>query len=162
MKNTKVFSLKSLFGLAKMINDFGTFQQYIAKSFNINSTDSGCNAFLDCEITNPLSEKYRTNQQNRAVREYWILLSNDLNEAGATFTSHLGIDCKFNPKLIETIWREHQILLFGHESTTKLTTEKINDLYDAFNLYFSENFGVYTPFPSIQGYLNKKDAEKYG
>jgi hypothetical protein len=161
MKSSKIFSLKSLFGIAKMSSDFYYFQQYIAKNFNISSTDSRCNEFLDCEIINPFSEKYRTNLQNRAIREYWILLANELNKVGATYLSHLGIECKFTSDLIEFIWREHQVLLFGHKTTTKLTTDKINQLYDAFNLYFSEKFGVYVPFPSIQGYFNKIDSKNY-
>jgi hypothetical protein len=105
-----------------------------------------------------LTKKVRTNSQNAALHLYLTQLAEQLNEAGYTFTTYLGMEVPFTMELIkESIWKPTQKELFDIDSTTKLTSDNINTLIDVFSKAFGER-GIYVEWPSIQGLLNKLDS----
>ncbi len=108
-----------------------------------------------------LTPKTRTNSQNNALHLYFSQLSEQLNNAGYTFTNVLEMEMPFTPELIkESIWKPTQKEMFGIDSTTKLNTEMINKLIDVFSLHFGQR-GIFVEFPSWQGFLNKLDSQNY-
>ncbi len=105
-----------------------------------------------------LETKKRTSAQNRALHLYFNQLSDQLNSAGYTFTNFLGIELSFTPELIkESIWKPTMQEMFNIKSTTKLTTEMINQLITVFSKHFGER-SIYVEFPNWQIFLNKMDG----
>lgn len=105
-----------------------------------------------------MRSKTRSNAQNNALHLYFSQLAEQLNNAGYTFTNVLGLEMPFTMILIkESIWKPTQKDMFGIDSTTKLTTQMINELIDVFSKHFGER-GIYVEFPSFQAFLNKLDS----
>lgn len=105
-----------------------------------------------------MRSKTRSNAQNNALHLYFSMIADQLNNAGYTFTNALGLEIPFTMTLIkESIWKPTQKDMFGIDSTTKLTTQMINELIDVFSKHFGER-GIYVEFPSFQAFLNKLDS----
>ena len=105
------------------------------------------------------TKKTRSSAQNRALHLYMTMISDQLNNAGFTFTNALGMEIPFTMTLIkESIWRPTQLEMFGIKSTTKLTTEMINKLIDVFSLHFGQR-GIYVEFPNWQSFMNELDKK---
>mgnify|MGYP007071657283 CR=1 FL=1 len=101
----------------------------------------------------------RTSQQNRALHEYFKLLSESLNDAGYDMKKLVRkeIDIPWNPMTIkEYLWRPIQKIVLGEKSTTKLTSESINQIYDIINKTVSERTGISIPFPSLDILIEKQ------
>jgi len=108
---------------------------------------------------NKLDKKNRSNAQNRSLHLYFNMLCEQLNDAGYTFINTMNIETPYTPNIIkEVYWKPLQFSMFKIESTTKLTTEMINLMIDAFSLHFGEK-GIYVEFPNYHTFLNKQDAK---
>lgn len=83
-----------------------------------------------------------------------------MNEDGITID--LLVDDLFEvyptPQIIKQLWKNIQTRMYGDTSTTELTTEKINKIYDVFNKKLSEQFGIYVPWPCQESIA---DAQLY-
>ena len=112
-----------------------------------------------CEILQV--KKKRTITQNKALHLWFNHISDALNDAGETF-HYFGISGKeFEMRFTESIVKDFVIkpimkTLFKVDTTTKLDTEKINELIDVINKFFSAK-GVYLPFPSIESLIDKSN-----
>jgi hypothetical protein len=106
----------------------------------------------------------RTNQQNKALWKYLTDLANELNQAGVDqklFIDHLkGWEIPITKEFLHEIWVLKQEKMFMTKSTTKLETNQVSQVYDAINMFTSTQFGVTTPFPSIESLLLMKVYEK--
>ena len=106
--------------------------------------------FIDIKI----HRETRTNQQNKALHLWFKHISDTLNEAGETFY-YKGISGKefeipFNEKIVkEFIVKPLIDKQFEINSTTKLTTQMINQMIDVMNVFLSKR-GEYVPFPNWQ------------
>jgi len=102
----------------------------------------------DVEIT--INNK-RTSQQNKALHQYFKLLSEEFNNAGLDFKQIFDnpVDIIITPLIVkECLWKPIQTAMFGIKSTTKLSKqEQIDKIYDVINKKVSE-FGIYVPFPN--------------
>ena len=109
-------------------------------------------------------KKTRTNLQNATLHQFFVLIADELNNLGLEF-NYTGLtvenlNTRYTPEIVkEFIWRPIQRTLFKIESTTKLTTQQINDISDVIIKFFGEK-GIYINFPCIQDLLHKKDLEK--
>ena len=104
-----------------------------------------------------MDDKLRTIQQNKALHLYFTHLAQELNDAGYDMKKVIKVDIPWNPYNIkEFLWRPIQRAMFGKISTTKLTTQDINKIYDTLNRTISQRTGVHIPFPSIE-YLMTED-----
>ena len=105
-----------------------------------------------------MKQKPRTTQQNRALYLYFRQISNLMNENGYTIEMLInnGFQLHVSEHIIKQLWLNIQNAMYGDESTTKLTTEKINKIYDVFNKQIGEAFGEHIPFPSIDEIINKQ------
>jgi hypothetical protein len=95
----------------------------------------------------------RSSLQNRALHLYCSQVAVFFNEIGYEFTHNsiigLPISSIWTMILVkEKVWKAQQMKMYGIESTTQLTTEQINNIYDAINLTISTYMGEHLPFPS--------------
>jgi len=94
----------------------------------------------------------RTSKQNRALHKYLSDLANELQAHGVTqkmFIDELkGWDVPITKEFLKYIWKLKQKKMFLTDSTTKLETDQVSQVYDAVNMFTSTVFGVSTPFPS--------------
>ena len=54
----------------------------------------------------------------------------------------------------ELIWRPVQLSFLREESTKKLSSKNINEIYDIINRYLGEKFGIYIEFPNINNLID--------
>jgi ABC-type phosphate/phosphonate transport system ATPase subunit len=94
----------------------------------------------------------RSSQQNKALHKYLSDLANELEAHGITqkmFIDELkGWDIPITKEFLKMIWKLKQKKMFLTDSTTKLKTDQVSQVYDAVNMFTSTVFGVSTPFPS--------------
>ena len=101
-------------------------------------------------------KKTRSSQQNNALHLWFDLLSQEFNKQGVDMRAIIrnDIDIMWTPYSVkEYLWRPVQKQMFGKKSTTKITTEEINKIYDIINKTISErtNGIIKVPlFPSIE------------
>jgi len=93
----------------------------------------------------------RTQSQNSALHLYFKRLAEALNDSGQEVKEFLQIDIPWTPELVkEIIWRRVQEMYVKKHSTTELTTQDIDKIYDIVNRAISERAGVHIPFPHIE------------
>jgi len=54
----------------------------------------------------------------------------------------------------QIIWHEIQKALFGKKSTTELTTDEVNKVYEVMSMFLAREFEISLPFPSEEQTLN--------
>ncbi len=108
-------------------------------------------------------KKTRSTLQNASLHQFFVLISDELNNLGLEFT-YTGLTLKnlssiYSPDIVKNfIFRPIMKSLFNIESTKELTTQQINDISDVLIKFFSEK-GIYIAFPSIRNLLDKRDLE---
>lgn len=108
-----------------------------------------------------LKEKKRTHQQNRALHLYYQLIADALNDAGLDMRAVLKpeVDIPWNKTTVkEYLWRPVQNLQLGKKSTTELTTDEIDKVFETLNRHLAK-FGIGEPFPSMEEILRRMDSE---
>ena len=94
----------------------------------------------------------RTQRQNRAMHKLFREISQQMNEQGLTLQQVLRSDVEtmMTPKLVkEIIWKPVQKAMYGKESTTQLTTDEVDKVFDVINKHLGKH-GIHVPFPSIE------------
>jgi len=92
----------------------------------------------------------RTITQNKAIHKYFDMLADSLNNAGYDVRKAMRHDVPipWTQNLIkELIWRKVQKAMFDIESTAKLDTGQISEVYEVINRYTAESFCVSVDFP---------------
>lgn len=92
----------------------------------------------------------RTLTQNAAIHVYFQELAKSLNGAGYDVkkTMRHDVDIPWTETLIkELIWRKVQSAMFDVDSTTKLDTAQISEVYEVINNHIASTFGISVPFP---------------
>jgi len=97
-------------------------------------------------------KKTRSYLQNNALHLFFTWAANSLNDAGFEFSYRgikgVEIEVPWNGELFKNmVWRQIQITLFDHESTTKLTTNEINQILDVLIRHFAK-LGLTIYFPN--------------
>ena len=105
-------------------------------------------------------ERQRTLTQNRAMRKYWELLAQTLNDAGLDMMAVLkpGIAIPWSAASIEErIWRGVQIAKTGKKSTKELDTKDMSIIYDVVNNHLSSTFGVFQAWPCQENFRSYEE-----
>ncbi len=94
----------------------------------------------------------RTLQQNKALHLLFEIAAKELNGMGIPFTysglKGMEMETPFSGLIFkEFTWKPIQKTMFGTESTTKLTTQQIDQIFMVLNKFFAER-GVELKFPS--------------
>lgn len=120
----------------------------------------------EASITIEKWTKKRTDAQNRALHLYFTLLAESLNLAGYDMRKVIrpDVEISWSPISVkEYLWRPIQKEILGKKSTTQLTTEEIDKIYDQINRIIGERTGVYVNFPNIEDlFLEEDAAENFG
>ncbi len=106
-----------------------------------------------------MEEKQRTLQQNAAMHLYFTQLAEALNDSGYDMRATLkeSIEIPWTSQSIkEYLWRPIQKLQLGKESTTELTSQEIDKVYEVLNRAIGTKTGVHVPFPSEQELIFKQ------
>lgn len=95
-------------------------------------------------------EQQRTLQQNRSLYLYCDMLAEALNESGydmkAVLKPEVNIPWQKNT-VHDWLWMPIQEAMFQLDSTTKLNTKQVSEVYEVLNRHLAEKFGVSVPFP---------------
>lgn len=100
------------------------------------------------------SAKTRTLTQNGSLHLYCKILAKALNDAGLDMQTVLaeGTSIPWSESKVKTdIWKVVQFAALGKESTAKLETHEVSQVYDVINRHISQTFGVFVPFPNRNG-----------
>lgn len=96
-------------------------------------------------------QQHRTTQQNRSLHKYFSLLASTLNAENKTIEVVLKPDTEWSTDTVKAlIWKPIQEAVIGKQSTTKLTTKEVSEIYDVLNKALAERLGIHVPFPSIE------------
>jgi hypothetical protein len=97
----------------------------------------------------------RSNQQNKALHKYCEMVAHELENGGHTMQDVVKkIDmCEIYPTtrtVKEIIFKPIQEAVLGKKSTTELTTNEINKVYEVMSMFLAKEFEISLPFPSIE------------
>lgn len=95
----------------------------------------------------------RTSTQNKALHKYFELLADELNSAGLDMKKTLKqtVDIPWSKETVKDyLWRPIQNAQLEKESTTELTTDEINKVYEVLNRHLGEKLQIHVPFPSSE------------
>lgn len=113
----------------------------------------GLEEFEGREVEIKLVKNVRSNRQNNALHLYLSKWAELLNENGIGMKMIVRNDFDIPPTmelLKENVWRKIQISMFNKHSTTELSTDEINKIYDVINKEFGERYGLHVPWPCIE------------
>ena len=99
----------------------------------------------------------RTLKQNKSLHLYFRLLSEALNEAGISQEVFVrGLEIDNSPESVKEVFKKLAKAKYLEDSTTKLSTKELMDLYEEMNRHTSK-IGISIPFPSEEE-LSLKDT----
>ena len=105
----------------------------------------------------------RTLQQNRALHVLFQMLATELNENGLDMRKTLkpGVEIPWSGRSVkEWLWKPIQKAQLSKDSTTKLTTVEIDQVFDTLVRHLGQQFGIQLNFPSIEQTLIEIEAER--
>ena len=98
-----------------------------------------------------MNDRQRTLQQNKSVWLFFTMLAQELNDSGYDQRKVLkpSIAIPWSKDSIhQMLWLPVQEAMFGTDSTTELTSDQIDKVYDVLNRHLGEITGVSVEFPS--------------
>jgi len=99
-----------------------------------------------------LAKDKRTIQQNKALHLWFTMLSQELNDAGLDMRKTLKpeVDISWTSQSIkEYLWRPVQLSQLQKQSTTDLSSDEVDKVWETLNRHLGEKFGLHVPFPSM-------------
>lgn len=105
----------------------------------------------------------RTAQQNKALHVLFQLLANNLNEQGLDMRKTLkpGVEIPWSGAGVkEWLWKPIQKAQLNKDSTTKLTTVEIDQVFDTLIRHLGQQFGLSQEFPSIDRIILEMQAKE--
>lgn len=112
---------------------------------------------------NPKDYPQRSLRQNRALHILFQLLATTLNENGLDMRKTLkpGVEIPWSGSSVkEWLWKPIQKAQLNKDSTTKLTTVEIDQVFDTLVRHLGQQFGIEINFPSIEQTLIEIEAER--
>ena len=105
--------------------------------------------------------KKRSSQENKALHVFFQNISYELNRLGLEFTFRgvkgMDIQTTYTPEIVKDfLWRPLQNALLKKSSTTELTHNDIQMIFEILGKWFSEN-GIEIVFPSIESLSKNKN-----
>ena len=103
--------------------------------------------------------KTRSSQQNRALHLWFNQVADLLNNKGITFESIAGLEAPFTGDYIKVNWFKPIVFaMFEKNTTTKLNTTEINQVFDVVSKHISEMTGEFIEFPSFETLMKKNES----
>lgn len=109
-------------------------------------------------------DQTRSWRQNRALHLFFEQVSKELNDLGIPFVYHglkgMEMETSWTKDLFKNfVWKPIQKVMFGTESTTKLTTKQIDKIFEVINKFFAER-RIEITFPNQFDYYLKFYEQK--
>ena len=100
-------------------------------------------------------EKQRSALQNRCLHKFFTGVSDAARENNLTMQQILAqsVELEPTPALIKELWRSIQVAMFQKMSTTELSTKEVQDVYEVFNRFWGEKFGLHCAWPSLESQM---------
>jgi hypothetical protein len=95
-----------------------------------------------------MTDKQRTNAQNRALHLFCRLLSKTLNDAGLDQRTVLKetVEIPWNEESVkESLFKPVEKAMFGHDSTTEADTTDYSKVHEVLVRHLADKFGVQVP-----------------
>lgn len=95
--------------------------------------------------------KARTDQQNKAIHQYFNLLAQACIDKHIDIHTLLSasIEHQVTPKIIKyQMWAKVQKTMYDTDSTAKLKSHEVTEIHATINNYTAETHGINIPFPS--------------
>lgn len=92
----------------------------------------------------------RTTSQNKAMHKYFSMLADALNAAGWDMKRTLAKQAEIpwsELTVKEHLWKPLQRAMLKKDSTAKLETQEVSQVYETLNRHTSGKLGVSVPFP---------------
>ena len=94
----------------------------------------------------------RTTSQNNALHKYLTLVAEALAREGHTMQDVTKVirHAEIVPTMAalkEVVWRPLQEIILAKKSTTELTKQDIDPVYEAMNKWLGQEFQIHVPFP---------------
>jgi hypothetical protein len=111
-------------------------------------------------------EKQRTPNQNKAIHKLFTDVAIEMLAQGIerkTVVQDLDTyTCPIDAGFMKEVWRSIQYTQTGKISTTQLEKAEIDKVYDTFNRFLSDSYGVHVGFPSMEALmLAEVESNKY-
>jgi len=105
--------------------------------------------------------KKRTTAQNRALHLWFTLIAQELNNIGMTFEyrgiKQLELNVPYTLEIVKDfIYKPIIKSMYKLDSTTKLTSQQINEVFDVVNLALAK-YDIHLPFPSIESLIDYEE-----
>jgi hypothetical protein len=99
----------------------------------------------------------RSSAVNRSLHKLFTDVSNEMLAQGIerrTVIDDLeGYTCPIDASFIKEVWRAIQFTQTGKYSTTEMTSAEIQKVYDTFNIFLGETYGIHLPWPSMENMM---------
>lgn len=108
--------------------------------------------FKELEIE--VRKNLKSDAQTRALHLFYTLLADEFNEKGLDIKTVLSknVEHPWTKDLVkELIWKKVQKSYVGKKSTTQLTTDEVDKIFNVINKFIGETWGIHIPFPSEDG-----------
>lgn len=96
----------------------------------------------------------RTTHQNKAIHKLFADVATELLAQGierrTVVEDMTDFSCPIDASFVKEIWRAIMFTQTGKQSTTQMTTAEIDKVYDTFNLFLGEQYGIHVGFPSME------------
>lgn len=94
----------------------------------------------------------RTQSQNNALHLYLSRVADELNKEGRTMQDVMRAvkRAEIRPTmegLKEVVWKPMQEIMLAKKSTTELTKQEVDEVFEMFNAFMGREFGIHIPFP---------------
>lgn len=95
----------------------------------------------------------RTPTQNNALHKYFDWVAEALDRDGHSMQDVLKVtnkgEIRPTPHAVKyVIWHPIMFAMYGHTSTTQLTTAQVDRVYEMMNAFLSREFELSIPFPA--------------
>jgi len=99
----------------------------------------------------------RSLSQNKAIHKLFTDVATEMLAQGIerkTVVQDLDTyTCPIDAGFMKEVWRSIQFTQTGKLSTTKLEKAEIDKVYDTFNRFLGENYGIHVGFPSVDSLM---------
>ena len=97
----------------------------------------------------------RTIPQNKSLHKLFDDISRECNNQGIDQKTLLedltGYEAPVTPEFIKEVWKSIMWTMYRTTSTTQLESHQYSEVYDVFNKFLAEQYGIHCPLPSIAG-----------
>ena len=97
----------------------------------------------------------RSLTQNRALHLWFTFVANALNESGYVIQDLVKVERSWTMESFkELIYKHYLLKKYGKKSTTKMTKEEMDKIFDDINLWLAEKYQIHVPFPCLESLMD--------